>query len=315
MIGVGLDVVALVAGIAVIVWGAETFAEHLAAAATRLRVTNFALALLLAGAEPEELATAVAAALREAPAIALGDVIGANAAVCLVALGVGAVVAPLPFGVRVRRYALFGLPVGAASVAVAWDGRVSRVEGGLLVALYAGYVAAIWRAERPPPTLGETAELAAARDPASPVGRELGLVVAGVAAMVVGAGLLVEGVRGLAGAEDAQARLSLTVVGFATAFELVVLAWSAARRNITEAVVAAVVGSFAYNATMTLGAAALVRPLAIADAGVIRLPSVAMLAALLLPIVLAWRKKALARRSGVILLDAYPLFVLVALVS
>jgi cation:H+ antiporter len=48
------------------------------------------------------------------------------------------------------------------------------------------------------------------------------------------------------------------VVGFATAFELVVLAWSAARRGATEAVVAAVVGSYAYNATMTLGASALV---------------------------------------------------------
>lgn len=42
------------------------------------------------------------------------------------------------------------------------------------------------------------------------------------------AGLLVKGVRGLADADDSQARFSLTIVGFATAFELVVLAWSAA---------------------------------------------------------------------------------------
>jgi cation:H+ antiporter len=34
-------------------------------------VSTFALALLLAGAEPEALATAVAASLRDAPAIAL----------------------------------------------------------------------------------------------------------------------------------------------------------------------------------------------------------------------------------------------------
>lgn len=92
-----LDVAALLGGVAIIVWGAETFAEHLAAAAARLGVTSFALALLLAGAEPEELATAVAATLRDSPAIAFGDVIGANAAICLVALGVGAVLAPLPF--------------------------------------------------------------------------------------------------------------------------------------------------------------------------------------------------------------------------
>lgn len=47
-----LAIAALLAGVVVIVWGAETFAEHLAAAARQLRITNFALALLLAGAEP-----------------------------------------------------------------------------------------------------------------------------------------------------------------------------------------------------------------------------------------------------------------------
>lgn len=313
--GVVVDVVALLAGVAVIVWGAETFAEHLASAAARLGVTSFALALLLAGAEPEELATAVAATLGDSPVIAFGDVIGANAAICLVALGVGAVIAPLPFGTRVRRYALFGVPAGAVSVVSAWDGRVGRAEGAALVALYAGYVAAIWIVERRPPALGETAELDEAREPSRRAGPELLFVLAGLAGMVAGAGLLVEGVRGLAHAEDSQARLSLTVVGFATAFELVVLAWSAARRGISEAVVAAVVGSFAYNATMTLGAAALVRPLRIADAGPIRGPAVAMLAALAVPIVLARRDQQLARRSGVVLLAAYPVFVLIALAA
>ena len=309
------DVIALLGGVAVIVWGAETFAEHLASAAARLGVTSFALALLLAGAEPEELATAVAATLRDSPGIAFGDVIGANAAICLVALGVGAVVAPLPFGPRVRRYALFGLPVGAVAVASMWDGRVGRTEGAILVGLYIAYVAAIWIAERRPPALGETAELEEAHEPSRRVGRELLLVLAGLAAMVAGASLLVEGVRGLAKADDTQARLSLTVVGFATAFELVVLAWSATRRGISDAVVAAVVGSFAYNATMTLGAAALVRPLRIADAGPIRLPAVAMLAALALPILLAQRHRRLARGSGVLLLAAYPVFILIALIT
>ena len=40
------------AGVAAIVWGAEAFAENLAHAATRLGVSTFALALLLAGPSP-----------------------------------------------------------------------------------------------------------------------------------------------------------------------------------------------------------------------------------------------------------------------
>src|ERR1700736_4414075 len=103
-------VIAVLAGAGAIVWGAEAFAEHLAPAAVALRVSTFALALLLAGAEPEELATGVAASLRHVPGVALGDVMGANVAMCLVALGVGAII-PLPFGRRVRRYGLAGLPL------------------------------------------------------------------------------------------------------------------------------------------------------------------------------------------------------------
>src|SRR5690242_6716376 len=120
-----------------IVWGAEAFAENLGRAATRLGVGAFALALLLAGAEPEELATVVAASLRHTPGIAFGDIIGSNIAMCLVALGLGAAIAPLAFSKRVFTYALASLPVSVLSVVLVWDGGLSRIEGGLLVALYA----------------------------------------------------------------------------------------------------------------------------------------------------------------------------------
>ncbi|HZS85659.1 MAG TPA: hypothetical protein VFA50_22520 [Stellaceae bacterium] len=305
---------AFLLGIAAIVWGAEAFAEHLGAAATRLGVSAFALALLLAGAEPEELATVVAAALGHAPGVALGDVIGANVAVSLVALGVGAAVAPLPFRADVMRYALLGLPLGAAAAWLAWDGRISRAAGAILVALYGLYVAAIWIAERKPPALGEVHELAeAAGKPPGRIGRALLMVLVGVAAMAGGATLLVEVVRRVTAVEATQTLLGLTIVGFATAFELVVLAWSAARRGAAEAAVAGVVGSFAYNVTMTLGAGALARPLVLRDAAALHLPWLCMLASLALVVALAaWRGK-LGRGQGVLLLAAYPLFILVVL--
>jgi cation:H+ antiporter len=311
-------VIVMLAGVAGIVWGAEAFAEHLAPAAVALQVSTFALALLLAGAEPEELATGVAASLRHAPAVAFGDVIGANVAMCLVALGVGAVVAPLRFGRRVRRYGLAGLPLGAACAALTWGGRVSRAGGALLVALYVAYVAGIWILEGEPPALGETAELNEAKDKAATaarrrVGRDVLLILAGIAAMSIGATVLVEGVRHLAHADASQTQLGLTVVGFATAFELVVLAWSAARRGVTEAVVAAVVGSYAYNATMTLGASALARPLRIAQPGQLHAPLIIMLVALVGVLAMAWRSEQLTRPAGVVLLVCYPVFVVVAL--
>ena len=306
-----LAVAAFAAGVTLVVVGAELFAEHLEAASRRLGVSAFALALLLAGAEPEELATTVAASLRNVPAVAFGDVIGANVAMCLVALPVGALVAPLPFGHRVRRYAVLALPLGVVATVVAWNGRVGRAAGGVLVALYVAYVVTIWLRERQPPALGEVAELreAGAGAPPRRVGRELGLVFVGVAALAIGSIVLVEAIQSISGVESTQTNLSLTLVGFATTLELVVLAWSGARRGVTEAVTAAVVGSFAYNATMSLGAAALARPLAIADASLLRGPLVVMIAALAAVIALGVPRGRLGRAGGIALLAAYSVFV------
>jgi cation:H+ antiporter len=298
-------------GVALIVWGAETFAKHLAVASTRLGVSAFALALLLAGAEPEELATAVTASLRGAPAIAFSDVIGANVAICLVALGVGALIAPLPFDNGVLRYGLGGLAAGALAAYVSWNGTVSRLGGVVLIGAYVVFVAVIWMLERRPPSLGETGELeeAAEAETRGRVGAELLLLLAGVAAMAVGAIALVEGIRRISDVESTQTVLGLTVVGFATAFELVALAWSSARRGISTAVVAGVVGSFTYNVTMTLGAGALARPLMITDAASLHLPWLVMLASLALVLGLAFPRRELRRGAGVALLVTYPVFV------
>jgi cation:H+ antiporter len=250
----------------VIVWGADQFTEHLGSAAVSLGVSSFALALLLAGAEPEELVTAVVAAVRGFPGIALGDVIGANVTICLVALGIGAIIAPLPFSKRVMHYAISGLPLGAICTWFVWGGRVERWKGVVLVLCYVTFVATSWILERHPPTLGEVGEFEGLHEPRKEsCGRSILAVLLGIAAMVAGASLLVEAVRKMAHIEAAQTRVGLTIVGFATGLELVVLAWRAARRGAPEAAVAAVVGSFSYNVTMTLGAAAITRPLLLTD--------------------------------------------------
>jgi cation:H+ antiporter len=321
-----LWVAVLIAGTGLIVWGAERFAENLSKAATRLGVGAFALALLLAGAEPEELATVVAASVRGSPAIAFGDIIGSNIAICLVALPIGALVAgSLGFSRRVFMYALAALPVSALSVALVWDGELSRIEGLVLVALYGGYVAAIWAFERAPPLLGEVEELveakAEARETAavglmqSRVGVELVIVIAGLMAMAVGSVLLVEAVRQITDAEDTQTKLGLTVVGFATSFELVMLVFSASRRGATDVALAGVVGSFGYNMTMSLGVGALVNPLEITEARALHVPAMVMLAAFGGIMASAALTGSLSRRAAVALLFAYPVFVLAVAIS
>lgn len=90
------------------------------------------------------------------------------------------------------------------------------------------------------------------------------------------------------------------------------LAWSASRRGAPEIVIAGVVGSFAYNMTMTLGAAALARPLALADTTSLHRPLTAMMASFIVVVFLAVVRKRIDRLAGGLLLAAYPLTVWVA---
>lgn len=119
--------------------------------------------------------------------------------------------------------------------------------------------------------------------------------------------LLVDGARALTHVESTQTKLGLVLVGFATAFELIVLAWSSARRGITEAVVAGVIGSFAYNVTMSLGAGALARPLLITHSAQLHGPWVAMLACLSGILLIAAPARHLSRPAGWALVLAYPI--------
>lgn len=308
-----LWIVTMAAGTAAIVWGAERFAEHLAEASKRLGITTFALAVLLAGAEPEELATVVTASARDVDGVAFGDVIGANAAIVTVALGLGAWMATIPFGPAVRRYAIGGLVAGVLAAGFSWDGELGRVEGLVLVTAYIAFVAAIWLSERAPPTLGETGELTEAPDEHGRVGTDLAWVLLGLTALTVGSLVLVEGVRRITDIEQTQTRLGLTVVGFATAFELVVLAWSASRHQVTEAIIAAVVGSYAYNVTMSLGVGALVAPISLDDGDLLHAPLIGMLALMTLAVILAARRDELGRRDAMMLAAGYPAYVVIAL--
>lgn len=256
----------LAAAAVLLLSGAELFVENAAGAARRLGVTVIAVGVLLAGAEPEELLTAVIAAVQDRPGLAAGDAIGANVTMLTACLGLAALVRPLRLGRRVRQYALLASAAGALALLALAGGHVGRVEGGLLLGAYVGLVALVWWREKAPPALGELAELGAGAE--HEAGRSsavaLGLALAGVALMLAGGDLAVEGaVRVVASLGSTDSAVGLTILALATTAELFALVLTATRRAVPEIAVAGVVGSAAYNATATLGAAALAAPLAV----------------------------------------------------
>jgi cation:H+ antiporter len=303
----------LLAGAAVLlVGGAELFVENAAAAARRLGVTVLAVGILLAGAEPEELLTAVIAAVKDRPGLAAGDAIGANVTMLTACLGLAALVRPLRLGRRVMQYAALSAVAGGLALLALLDGHVGRVEGGLLVLAYIALVALVWWREREPPKLGELAELddddPDGADRSATVGLLLSLV--GVVAMLVGGDLAVQGaVRVVESFGRTDSAVGLTVLALATTAELFALVFSAVRHDVPEIAIAGVVGSAAYNATATLGAAALARPLAV-DGLVV---PAAMAALLPIVVLLLAMRGRLGRPAAALLVAGYVAFVFLVL--
>ena len=311
LVGLGL----LAASAVVLLVGAELFAENAEAAGRRLGVTALAVGVLLAGAEPEELLTAVTAAARDRPGIAVGDAVGANITMLTLALGLAAVLRPLPLGGRVGVYGIGAGLTGAAAALALIDGELSRIEGLALVLLYVALVAAVWRRERRPPLIGELAD-ALDDDPDGPdVAGErpavgLAIALAGIAVMALGGAVAVRGAERVVDAlAVTDTAVGLTLVALATTAELLALVWAAARREVGELAVAAIVGSAAYNATVTLGAAALVHPGSDVDARA----AAFVAAALPVGILVAGRGRTLGRAAGIVLVAGYAAFVMITL--
>ena len=302
----------LLGAAALLLGGAELFVENAAGAARRLGVTVVAVGVLLAGAEPEELLTAVLAAVRDRPGLAAGDAVGANVTMLTACLGLAALVRPLQLAHRVRTYAVLSAVAGGLAVLALVSGDVSRVEGALLLAAYVGLVALVWWREKEPPALGELAEVDADEDEVRRPALALGLAVVGIALMLAGGDLAVRGaVRVVESLGRTDSAVGLTILALATTAELFALVLTAVRHDVPEIAVAGVVGSATYNATATLGAAALARPLPLDGDSLL---TSAVVAAVLPILVLALAPRGrLGRPAGATLCAAYATYLLLVL--
>ncbi len=141
----GIQVLLILAGLALLVTGAQWLVEAAVGFARQLGVSELIIGLTIvaAGTSLPEVATSVMAAIRGERDIAVGNVVGSNIFNILAVLGFSASVAPSDLGVAPAMLA-FDIPVMAA-VAVAclpvfFNGScITRWEGAQLLLLYVAY--------------------------------------------------------------------------------------------------------------------------------------------------------------------------------
>lgn len=309
------DLLLTALGLGILLLGGEGTLRGAVGLARQLGVSPAMIGLTVVafGTSAPELVVSLEAALAGAPAIAIGNVIGSNIANIMLILGVGAVIAPLvcdPMAVRRDATAMLGALL--LLVGLGFSGQILAWQGALMIMALVAYVFWSYRNDRnngtPVSDLhAREAEQTGGVPEAMPV--VLLYVLLGLAALVGGAHLLVEGAVGLARAAGvSESVIGLSVVAIGTSLpELTATAVAAWRRH-TDVAVANVLGSNLFNVLLILGAAALVGPLPISP-DFVAVDMWVMLGAgvVLIPImVTGWH---ISRTEGAFLLVLYALYV------
>lgn len=283
--------VLFVLGLGLLIVGGELLVRGSSSLAQAAGISPLVVGLTVVafGTSAPELAVSVNATLSGQGAIAVGNVIGSNICNVLLILGVSAIVSPLLVSARLVRFDVPIMIIAAVlMLLVSLDGIVARWEGALLVAGLVSYFAyvvyasrretmafqadAVEQAEKK--TLPEVPLPTEPRKPASAAARRRFqwvvhtlLIVAGLAALVVGARWLVAGAVMVAKSFGvSELIIGLTVVALGTSLPEMATSIIASFRDQRDIAVGNIVGSNIFNVLGILGITAVVHPVPVPDA-------------------------------------------------
>lgn len=300
-------------GIGLILWAAERLTDGILGTAASFAASPFFVGALVSGLEPENLVTGVVANFQGLPQVALGTVIGA--AIFMLLGGFGAALLIVPMEVRIPRsgvLAMLGslLPFGW----VLWnDGRVSRLEGLLLVLVCGALM--VWLYRTSPILLIARPEGEVEAGMGKPQSRRHAfvLVVAGTLGLLIGAELVVWGATGIIqGFGVSETFLGMTVVALGESLEETARMVSPARRGRSDVALGNVVGTTIIFLTLNLGLLALVRPIT-ADPWVLKFHVPFLIGCVVFVGTLLSTAKRLGRWSGATLILCYLLYLAINL--
>jgi cation:H+ antiporter len=316
-----IDIALVIAGLVLLIAGGEALVRGASSFAVRFGISPLVIGLVVVSAATStpELAVTFGALIEGEPGLAVGNVVGSNIANVLLILGISAIISPLMIKRQVVR---FDMPVmlgmSVAAVLVSLDGRISALDGAILVAgllFHAVMSVIIGRREVRAQALStDTMPLNSA-----PVRLWLAgaLLVLGIALLGFGAQFLVDGAVGIATSFGVSGLVvGLTVVAIGTSLPELVTSIIAVRRGERDMSVGNIVGSNIFNIGMVLGLPAMIFQGGIpVPAAAIALDLPLMLAAAVVLLPIAFTGFAVARWEGtlfVVLYLAYLLYVVLA---
>ncbi len=255
---------AFAAGVLLVIAATEWLLHGLVGIAAAARVAPFVASVILSGMEVENIAVGLAAGQRGSSDVALGTAFGGAIFLLTMALGVGALIAPLR--VDLPRSIVLLIPASAllAGLPVLF-GETPRWTGLVLLGAFGLAIVHIVRTSRGHDFVDD-APLRAANERPRPLWRAIALTFAGIAVVAAGGELVAVGADGLITAFGLTAGLvGMIVTPAAIEAEEIIRQALPARRGYADVSAGNAVGTVLYFLLFNLGLVALLTPVLVPD--------------------------------------------------
>jgi cation:H+ antiporter len=278
------------------------------------------LTIVAFGTSAPELLISLQAALKNAPGIALGNVVGSNIANVLLVLGVPAAMTALhTSGSDTRRsfaFMIFStllfIGLAACGIFTFWSGVILLIALAVMLgdAMRSAYH---HRKEVAAACAVEDDEDVEGADPDMPWWRIIVFLLLGLIGLPLGADLMVDNAEIIArryGVSDTV--IGLTLVALGTSLPELATTMMAALRRQADVALGNVIGSNMFNLLAIIGITSIVHPISV-DPSFLKFDMWAMLAASLMLIPFVFMKRDITRVWGVTFTALYLLFILITL--
>ena len=305
-----LKYVILIIGFILLIKGADFFVEGCASMAKILRVPTIIIGLTIVafGTSAPEATVSISASIRGANDIAISNVVGSNIFNLLVVIGICAVLKPIPVRREIlRRDFPFSILITilllifcadqffrgntASNMLGFWDGVILLLLFALFVFLMVR--SALKNREEP----AEDYEIL-------PLWKSLVFIVGGLAGVILGGNMVVEGATEIARSFGLSENLiGLTIIALGTSLPELVTSVVAARKGENDLAVGNIVGSNIFNILLILGASSAIIPVAVSTESLYDM--IILIVVSTISYLFAIRKKSLNRLEGSAMLLMY----------
>jgi cation:H+ antiporter len=302
----------LLGGLALLIFGGNALLKSSVSISLKLSIPKIIVGMTVVSFATSlpELVVSLNAALAGNPDLALGNVVGSNAANIGLVLGV-----TLLFGSMEVTSSFYKIDWPALMVAsllllgfLYFDGVLSRFEGGVLVLVMIAFLWWLLKMQSGPAVVDELPS----DDELLSIPMTFGYLVAGGVGLWLGSEWLVEGAVSIAediGVSDRV--IGITVVSIGTSIPELAASIIAIIKKEKAISLGNLIGSNIFNIMSVLGITAIVSPITVKDQGFITndLFFMTFIAFVLFPLVFAPSRMKLSWKEGLVLLSIYGAFV------